>query len=841
MKKYTLLTILSAAAVLASCNRVESLPQPQFGGDQFILSLDSGALVTKAGETNAPEFETKIDHFDFFFFEDAAGTQPTDGMHGRVSGASKQLNTGIGEAFEALRLGTHYVYILANYPDEIDHTNNWELEDILALPVSSKLLTSFDETGVATFCNYLVMDSYDEATGKYTTELTPTMIQEQRECVVGLSRIAAKLTLTLDIEEKVIGSDGTERETWIPIIRDLEAYYVNALNNNSTVSAEPVRRADLQVYTEDQYLTYPENYHMTKVTDYKYVLDDVYTYPQTWSSEDNGEPYFKVYLPWMSDLRGSSNFYYKVTVPRSESNKWTINRNSWYNVEVKLSVVDAVDDYVEVTANYTVHPWSGSSVPGAPPFASARFFDVPNNEYEIYSQEELTIPFSSSSAVSVYFTEISYTHYRVGTGVTYTFNYTESDGTTPLTLPREYDGATISPTIAQDRNPYSLVIDGKTVKFSHSLNNIYTVRNIKFVIKNSDGGEPVTVTIKQHPAIEVKSYGTNNVFVNGHFARATEGVHVNGSTQKMGAPFVLHYSEEAGQTRYHSDDNAFRQATGYNDSAGYWYPGATNYSGSEGNSPQVVSRVASGRYGWIEGDVNRSVPYLIEITVSAFNENNNTYTYKEDGVTVGPKKFILGDPRVEGGSRFAELANVSGSGNKGAYLYKSSTLRDEDGNITTGDAEYRAWEEPMKILMSSTKKEDGAIIAPRFIVSSFYNAQPASLTFEECQKRAATYQEAGYPAGRWRIPTEAEIMFMVQQQQRSVIPALWGVGSNYWCADGRYVTVASSGSDVNFHAATATDRKVNRFVYDIWYWGDEPMEDQETYWPNKHLEAPNQN
>ena len=78
------------------------------------------STITKAGETNAPEFETKIDHFDFFFFEDAAGTRPTDGMHGRVSGASKQLNTGIGEAFEALRLGTHYVYILANYPDEIE-------------------------------------------------------------------------------------------------------------------------------------------------------------------------------------------------------------------------------------------------------------------------------------------------------------------------------------------------------------------------------------------------------------------------------------------------------------------------------------------------------------------------------------------------------------------------------------------------------------------------------------------------------------------------------------------------------------------------------------------------
>ena len=25
-----------------------------------------------------------------------------------------------------------------------------------------------------------------------------------------------------------------------------------------------------------------------------------------------------------------------------------------------------------------------------------------------------------------------------------------------------------------------------------------------------------------------------------------------------------------------------------------------------------------------------------------------------------------------------------------------------------------------------------------------------------------------------------------------------------------------------------------RFVYDLWYWGDDPMPDAETYWPNMH-------
>ena len=85
-------------------------------------------------------------------------------------------------------------------------------------------------------------------------------------------------------------------------------------------------------------------------------------------------------------------------------------------------------------------------------------------------------------------------------------------------------------------------------------------------------------------------------------------------------------------------------------------------------------------------------------------------------------------------------------------------------------------------------------------------------------------------------------MFMVQQQQRGVLPVVWASGSKYWCADGRYVTVSSTGSVVSFK--TPSDENltcVNRFVYDLWYWGDEPMSDSETYWPNMHLVTPNTN
>ena len=140
MKRYfTILTIaITAAWGLASCND-DAMTEPETGSDSIILSLTSGDMATKADDDTPVSFENAIDHFDFFFFDDAAGTIPTAGMHGRASGSSKVLATGVGETFEALREGTHYVYILANYPSDIDHSHDWELEDILALPINSPI------------------------------------------------------------------------------------------------------------------------------------------------------------------------------------------------------------------------------------------------------------------------------------------------------------------------------------------------------------------------------------------------------------------------------------------------------------------------------------------------------------------------------------------------------------------------------------------------------------------------------------------------------------------------------------------------------------------------------
>lgn len=825
MKKYTLLTILSAAALLASCNGFEPQLKPSSEGDGIILSLYSGEMTTKADGNTAPAFETAIDHFDFFFFDDAAGTVPTEGMHGHVNGTSKQLLTGKGQAFEALRLGTHYVYILANYPEDIDHANDWKLADLMALPVKSEIFQGADDSGVATFCDNLVMDSYDPDAGTYLIELTPKKIQDTYELPIGLRRIASKLTLTINVEKEVVGSDGTDRETWKPCLSELQAYYVNALNNMSTVSAEPVRREDLEANSGHEYISYPTNYHFTK-DGYTFVLDDVYTYPQTWKDEDNGEPYFKIYLPWMSDIRGTSNFYYKVTVPQpaAAGEAWTIDRNTWYKVEVTLSVVDAVDDYVQITASYTVHPWNGSSIPGGGPLNSARFFEVPVTKYSIYSDDSVEIPFNSDSQVSAKIVSIDYTEFR--NGVEYNYHHTPDDATFSVK----------EPLTAETERTYSVEVDNalKKVTFTHDISNLFLSRTVVVrITKNADPTKYKDVTIIQHPSIEIDIENAKDAFVNGRFGHLIEpalAIDADHSGQTFGRGITITSHDK--NRLYANSSNVYSS-----------YFADSDYTTSSHTNIKKNNNIYATLYVTSSGTMVSHEMFLTKVAVNAFNESNDTYkTYEvtaastatEARTAEGEEKeytYRIGDPRVKA-STF----------NNNKELRPYLTFSELNGTATK---EYtQAWESPGDILITSTNAAaDANIISPWYMFSSNMNMVDSSPSFEEAVRRGETYQDTGYPAGRWRLPTEAEIAFVVSRQAEHVSPVIFRWNQWYWTGNGSMILVPAENSDnLVFRVWRLTEEQMHstslvephRFVYDLWYWGNEAQTPTNRYYPNMH-------
>lgn len=109
------------------------------------------------------------------------------------------------------------------------------------------------------------------------------------------------------------------------------------------------------------------------------------------------------------------------------------------------------------------------------------------------------------------------------------------------------------------------------------------------------------------------------------------------------------------------------------------------------------------------------------------------------------------------------------------------------------------------------------VIAPKFMLASGYGSCAGTkVDWIHNVERCASYQEDGYPAGRWRLPTEAEMVFVYNlAHDLGLISNPFYSTSNYWANSGRrYYNGA--------FVAAGTGNYSSRCVYDLWYWGDEP-------------------
>ena len=129
-----------------------------------------------------------------------------------------------------------------------------------------------------------------------------------------------------------------------------------------------------------------------------------------------------------------------------------------------------------------------------------------------------------------------------------------------------------------------------------------------------------------------------------------------------------------------------------------------------------------------------------------------------------------------------------------------------------------------------TREDAEDVIAPAFMVASSWG-KTLTMNYETARKRCAAYQEGGYPAGRWRVPTKAEVEYIVGLSQEGKIPRLFGQDrstTNYWVSSGVYNTS-------NGYTAGRTDdwgysrSAYLRCVYDVWYWGDQTIEEDDEH------------
>ena len=128
-----------------------------------------------------------------------------------------------------------------------------------------------------------------------------------------------------------------------------------------------------------------------------------------------------------------------------------------------------------------------------------------------------------------------------------------------------------------------------------------------------------------------------------------------------------------------------------------------------------------------------------------------------------------------------------------------------------------------------TRTDNINIIAPKYRVASSHGKCAGGITsLDNAKKRCAAYQEAGYPAGRWRVPTVAEFSYIAYLSGKGYIPHLYSLNKHYWTASGIYKY-----KEGEVEAGTSTEVYV-RCVYDEWYWTDKC--DEETFtWGDKEI------
>lgn len=241
----------------------------------------------------------------------------------------------------------------------------------------------------------------------------------------------------------------------------------------------------------------------------------------------------------------------------------------------------------------------------------------------------------------------------------------------------------------------------------------------------------------------------------------------------------------------------------WNDNHGYqWVNG---YRGDDYDS--------TGYSGYDYVDLNETrVQFLASsngLSRNATNQNPNMYTITVSSFSDG--SYLVGDPRT---AHYDEtLKDVKLGGNNSSYYVFASAP------ALSGDSPRRL----QYYYPTDDSKNTQNVIAPKFRVASSYSVLGSNyLTSREvARRRCASYQEDGYPAGRWRMATAAEMQFMIQLSQQELIPALFSSNTNYWCAHGviKYVTGATEAELIE--GTSNSSGGSIRCVYDEWYWGSD--------------------
>lgn len=622
--------------------------------------------------------------------------------------------------------------------------------------------------------------------------------REWAEGSIEVRRVASKISLAVKVADDV-EVDGVK---WTPDVDRIKVLIRNGVKNSQLSPSEftPGAADYYSTSLSDSNEDYRERSFSNTGGDYPYALTSpFYTFPNSWGVADEHATTMTLMVPWKK--QGANTYetcYYTVPVTKGNS----IGRNISYSVKINVNMLGSFtpDDPFELKdLSYYAVEWG--SVDIDVDINDIRYLVVDQNAFTMNNEQLLNIPVYTSHPVTVKSVVLKYYRYNTtaqgkereititptiegetekknsGKGIyTCTFN-TRDDGSSyvaydhPLKLwtPYDKDGETVSLTGHGSESDATTAINS-IFYYEPSNDDAYSRYIAEVTIVHTDKmGEAdeslytETLTITQYPQIYITS---------------TENFYYYQSDNPVSPTYGNMFCNANNTATYETD--RWGNVTTY-----YWYAAAGLYT----NDP------------------------------TSTNANSNQYIINITQLNAGAD-YIIGDPRMSSSTDMIGWITKTVNNRNIAFGSSNRNATAPNLNWTVSPALYdnpTAGRKLKYYYRTDSTAAKSRWIAPAFRIASSYGVC-WPMTYREAQLRCASYQELGYPAGRWRIPTIAEIEYIMKLSQDGKIPTLFNTNSKYMSAQG--VVETTFNSEGKLTNPVITGSSAVRCVYDEWYWND---------------------
>lgn len=736
---------------------------PDCSEDHIVLNIYN-TQMTKADDDPATEYERQLNRLDCFFYVRGKTTEPCVYYQMVELDAVGQSTVSfyVNETVlkEIIPAGQVCdVFVIANYPDAPAFAAKQQGTDV---PTLGKKVLDMSEKKYDGVGKPFVMTGLGVAVKGRNSNATAD---------ISLQRVASKVTMTVKVPKSI-----TEKGlNWSPAIIDNQGNVTVRSSFRHGTGKSYLYGSDYEEVEASHIITEKVNYTYVSETEDEYVLKcsiPFYSYSRSWEKGSDHSAYLTLEMPWGIDVNNDKiaetdirTYYYQILV---NSTGRCFERNRWYDMTVRVSIlgntVESIPQQLE-QLSYYVLDWTKETSNGTLGSGDRR------EEVEIQKYNYLEVPQKYIEMNNVSQIDINYTaSHKIG------IKFNTSGG-------KKVEALGESTT---DLSAF-YINNGTGTPVATAINNIILKDATKPDAEETDVDSQFTDNnkglLKFKYTLSDQVYSPAYVFITIWLDLDGDGIHDTDEVLTENVTIVMYPSI------YIIGDNSTEFSVFVN---GWWNnvvskndQGNANY---DDNNRFPYRNINGQRVGKVTGWDTST--YMHVITVSAFNKDNYMFAYNNENKL--DTRYIIGDPRVRDSNTYGVSWADDNSGATLENYYPTST-------------EANAYQ----------------VIAPKFRISSklagYSHSSPQGAAY-----RCASYQEDGYPAGRWRLPTTAEVLFVINLQNKGMIQNLFHGSNSYFSAtdnvknnsNGVTLGIGHDGFNNNNNGSV-------RCVYDEWYWGSE--------------------